>query len=791
MPTGQRREVDRRSQPWSRGLATLTTLVLAVAALSLARGPVAHAASSTGGDYVPLAPTVHLLDTRNGTGGVTGLRGPGSTTVFPVLGVGGIPASGVSAVLVDVSPVKPTGGTYLMLWADGTPRPAGSMVNGVTGKIISNSAVVPVGANGKVAVFNSSNSTHISVDAQGYFPAVSSGGSGQGRFVPVKHTRLVDTRTGKGAPQAKIADGGSLTFTITAPPIPADAIAVYANFAIPSATADGWIAAYPAGGTAATSTLDYVTGTTSSGAAVKVGTGGKVTVTNHGSAAHLVVDVEGYFSSTTASGGRLQTVNNRVFDTRTSGTPLAAQATVDVAVGGTNGLPLRDIAGVAVNLTAIGPTTAGVLRAWPTGSTEPTTALNNFPSGGIRADLAVVQPGRDGKITIRNVSSGTVHVAVDLQGWYAPPVQPLPVEPFSRTSVIQAPTGALEYAYADNLGQLFEGRQADPSVFSAQWTQLSGNEAFTGQPALGLHQDGRVQVAAHNTDRDVWTRSRTSATGPDWDPWTDQGGSMSSSVTAGRLPTTATLVVFGVDVDGQLWHLPQNGANGPYTSWRNLGDADLAGPPTLATLSDGLQLVALDTSGAVKTATYRAGALSAWTGLGGSGFTGTPAVVALPGGRLRVVVRGGDGTIVTKQQDATGAWPSTWDPVAGLVAAGSPTAVLSPSSGRIELVARAGDGHLFSTGETQQASGVWRAWVQITDQFGTPAVAATDPSALTYSDDQGPTWGFAARDSDQVTSFYPTRTFTGPTGLTGLSAESGDQPPTFTRQALPQPKPSS
>src|SRR5882724_12226287 len=108
-----------------RGRTILVALALVLAALSVPRGPAAHAdAAGKGGDFVPLSPSVAALDTRNGTGGVTGVRTAGSTSSFPVLGVGGIPAVGVSAVLVDVTVVAPTAGTFVVLWADGTDRPA-------------------------------------------------------------------------------------------------------------------------------------------------------------------------------------------------------------------------------------------------------------------------------------------------------------------------------------------------------------------------------------------------------------------------------------------------------------------------------------------------------------------------------------------------------------------------------------------------------------------------------------------------------------------------------------------
>jgi hypothetical protein len=764
-------------------------LSLVATFMAVSRAPAARAdASGRGGDYVPLSPTTHLLDTRNGTGGISGLRTGGSTTAITVLGKAGVPASGVSAVLLDVSPVRPTAQTFLTLWPHGTPRPGVSMVNAGTNEIISNSAVVQVGSNGQIDLYNAAGSTHVSIDVQGYFTQTSSGGTGAGGFMPITSTRLVDTRAGLGAPRAAIPSGGSLTVTLATGPVPTTANAVFLNIIVPSAAASGWLAAYPVGGTAATSIFDFMTGTTDTGAAVKIGTGGKVTFVNHSaSAAHLVLDAHGYFSPSTTEGAGLRTAGVRLFDSRSTAA-LASNATVDVSVGGTNGLPTRGIAGAALNLSVISPTAGGFLRAWPLGDPEPTISHTNFGSGPGRDALAVVRPGIEGKVRIRNLSSAAVHFVVDLEGWFADPLPSIPIEQFSRTTVIQGtpPSGGsvsmLEFAYTNNIGQLVHGSTDPCCTDGVVYTVISGNEGFSGQPALSEQADGRLQVVAQNTSSDIWVKTQTTKSPPVWPvPFVNQGGSMASSPAIGR-QGDGTLVVFAVDADGRLWSMAQNGPNGAYLSWRSHGQASLVGAPTVVPVSNGLRVFALDTSGALKTALYAGGTLSAWTNLGGSGMTGSPAVVVYPGWRLRVFMRGADGTIVTKLQDTSGAFPAAWDPVAGLTAAGSPSAVLSPS-GRTEVVARGTDGAVYSTGETAQGSGIWRSWVDVTTQFG--ATAATDPTAFTYLNGGTQTWAFTFRDPDSRPWIFRTDTSSG--ALTLQAAETPDAPPTFHAVRLPMP----
>jgi len=61
------------------------------------------------GQFVPISP-VTVLDTRNGTGGVaTAPVAAGATVTFPVEGVAGIPATGVSDVFEEISGLNGTG----------------------------------------------------------------------------------------------------------------------------------------------------------------------------------------------------------------------------------------------------------------------------------------------------------------------------------------------------------------------------------------------------------------------------------------------------------------------------------------------------------------------------------------------------------------------------------------------------------------------------------------------------------------------------------------------------------
>ncbi|MEU7804518.1 hypothetical protein AB0B10_35210 [Micromonospora arborensis] len=743
-------------------LAALLSLVLP--AVAVPHGAVAYAdAAGGGGDYVPLTGgQATVLDTRHGTGGTTGVRGAASITTFPVLGVGGIPTSGVSAVLTRVVVVTPTAATFLEMWPDGITRPGNwTVLSAGAGEDISTVAVVKVGANGKMSVYNNAGKTHIVVQVQGYFKSAL--GSTGGGFVPLAHTRLIDTRSGLGTTTGAIPAGGSRTMTITGSLVPAGSAAALVNVAVPGASKAGSLAVTPVG-SASRSLLNYVVGTTQSGAVLTLPADGRVTVTNNGTAAaHVMFNVEGYYTKSPTQGAGLRPVAKRLVNTRNvgSGLPVAANGILDVQVGGTNGLPTRGIAGAAIAVT-VTPEAAGFLRVWPAGEAEASLTVMDFNAGTWRTNAMVIKPGTDGKIRIRNGSSSTAHVIVDLQGWYADPLPAVPTAKNTPTTVLQAApltgaaAGTLEYAYVDNSGRVIYGHQGDLDNFgSVQWTVISGNEAFSGQPTLTQLKDGRIQVTAQYRDGDIWAISQTAPGGPSWNAWTDLGGSMASPPVAGKL-ADGTAVQFAVDADGKLWAYAQTGSV-PF--WRNLGDQDLAGTLSVAVVRDGLRIFGRNAQGAVKSILYyNDGGLSGWTDLGGTGLTGVPAVVVRPGYQLQVFARATNGTIVTKLQGVNGTWPEEWQSIGTFAegvevvpAAGAPAAIIDPTLGRLAVVVRGTNDEIYQVWETATGSNTWGNWtkgVEVSDP------AATDPTATAYRNVNNQSWMVAFRNFNDASRIY-------------------------------------
>jgi hypothetical protein len=123
-----------------------------------------------GTGFLPLAPA-RVLDTRIGVGAPVGPVAARDTVHLAVAGVGGVPATGVSAVVLTVTATAPTAPGFLTAYANtAAARPTVSNLNFTPGQTVANLVVVPIGSDGKVALYNGSGgTTHLVADVSGYY----------------------------------------------------------------------------------------------------------------------------------------------------------------------------------------------------------------------------------------------------------------------------------------------------------------------------------------------------------------------------------------------------------------------------------------------------------------------------------------------------------------------------------------------------------------------------------------------------------------------------------------------
>lgn len=125
---------------------------------------------------VPAAPEVtavtpvRLLGTRGGVGLPAGpcRVHPDVRLDVPVLGVGGVPLTGVSAVVLRVAVRSPDALTELRVWTAGGAVPVTPALTLEQGQKVSVLVTVPVGPDGLVSLQLSGGMGHLVVDATGY-----------------------------------------------------------------------------------------------------------------------------------------------------------------------------------------------------------------------------------------------------------------------------------------------------------------------------------------------------------------------------------------------------------------------------------------------------------------------------------------------------------------------------------------------------------------------------------------------------------------------------------------------
>ncbi|HEX5586312.1 MAG TPA: hypothetical protein VFZ17_03310, partial [Acidimicrobiia bacterium] len=280
---------------------------------------------SPDGEYTSLTPA-RIVDTRDGTGDKLGVLGSASQFDAQITGRGGVPASGVKAVVLNATVTQTTAASYLTVWPAGIARPVLSNLNYVPGQTVPNLVTVAVGANGRVSVYNNAGSTHVIFDVVGYYADPT--GTPGGRFHSLSPFRFFDTRAGSGGvPQRPLAADETLAFDVTGKGgVPASVSAVVMNVTVTEPSSSGHITVYPGDVSPrpTTSNLNFVTGLTEPNLViVRVPANGIVNFHNFSNFAgtvHLIADVVGYFDEdrSTESGRFVGANPFRVIDTRLS-----------------------------------------------------------------------------------------------------------------------------------------------------------------------------------------------------------------------------------------------------------------------------------------------------------------------------------------------------------------------------------------------------------------------------------------------------------------------------------------
>ncbi|MFE6845672.1 hypothetical protein [Streptomyces sp. NPDC057686] len=369
------------------------------------------------GTYKPITPT-RLMDTRSGLGVPKAKVGQGGTATLQVTGTAGIPAAGVTAVVLNVTATGPTTDSYVSVYPDGTTRTSASNLNVTAGQTIPNLVIVPV-VNGKVSFYNNAGSVDLIADIAGYYTTDGTGST----YKPITPTRLMDTRSGLGVPKAKIGQGGTATLQVTGTAgLPASGVtAVVLNVTATDPTDASYVSVYPDGTTrTSASNLNVTAGQTIPNLVIVPVVNGKVSFYNNAGSVDLIADIAGYYT-TDGTGSTYKPITpTRLMDTRSGlGVPKAKigqGGTATLQVTGTAGLPASGVTAVVLNVTATDPTDASYVSVYPDGTTRTSASNLNVTAGQTIPNLVIV-PVVNGKVSFYN-NAGSVDLIADIAGYY-------------------------------------------------------------------------------------------------------------------------------------------------------------------------------------------------------------------------------------------------------------------------------------------------------------------------------------------------------------------------------------
>lgn len=353
---------------------------------------------------------------------VTGRQTPG----------GAVPAT-ATAVVLNVTALA-AGNTDIRAYPAGGSVPLASNVNAISGQTVPNLVTVPLSQDGQVGLFSSGGPVHLLADIAGYYlPGTDADG-----YAPLAPARVLDTRSGLGAPAGPLEAGGVRDLQVTGAlptadggtvTVPADASAVVLNVTGTGVSASTDVRVYPTPADTSTATVPTVSNlnltrgqTAANLATVKVGASGTVRLRNNAGTLSLIVDVAGYYAPD-APGRFVPVTPLRLLDTRngtgTKAQPLPAGGRLSLAVAGDRGIPAEASAAV-LNLTATGVSASTDIRAYPADAEEvPTVSNLNLTRGSTRANAATVRLGAGGDLALRN-NSGRVELITDIAGYFLP-----------------------------------------------------------------------------------------------------------------------------------------------------------------------------------------------------------------------------------------------------------------------------------------------------------------------------------------------------------------------------------
>ncbi len=238
------------------------------------------------------------------------------TENIAVTGFGGIPTSGVSAVVLNITAIDPSSSGYLTAFPTGSTMALVSTVNFNQAQTVANEAIVKVGTNGEISIYNFLGATNFTVDVTGYYTDGSSSSQTGSLFNPVTPARILDTRCSE-SPQpsycasenipssnanlSAIQAGKSITVQVAGEAnIPSDTTAVVGNLTATGSAGSGYLTVYLGSTAPTTSDVNFTTSTTDANMVIsQLNSSGQMNI-SASATANALFDVYGWFTAVTS-----------------------------------------------------------------------------------------------------------------------------------------------------------------------------------------------------------------------------------------------------------------------------------------------------------------------------------------------------------------------------------------------------------------------------------------------------------------------------------------------------------
>lgn len=245
-----------------------------------------------GGDRFTAVTPSRLFDTRTGVGTRAGALGHMEAMDVQVSGNAGVPSSGASAVVLNVTVTQPSAPGFLSVSPTGGSVPDTSNINFFGGDTVPNLVICKLGHAGRVTVNGAGAGKHAIADVFGYF------GSNGDQLRATPPRRVLDTRSGLGSEQRPIGPSRQLRLVLGGSgAVPANATAVVLNVAAMNATAPSFVSVWPFGeDRPGTSNLNVVPGQIIANLVIcRIGDDGALALGNPVADCDVLADVLGYF----------------------------------------------------------------------------------------------------------------------------------------------------------------------------------------------------------------------------------------------------------------------------------------------------------------------------------------------------------------------------------------------------------------------------------------------------------------------------------------------------------------